>query len=135
MDKERVLQHLRVKGYRLTPLRQDLVHHFTRTTHPISVPELQRTFAGSHKTTLYRALDSLVKEGLIQEIDFGDGTKRYETASRDHHHHLICTNCRQITDVSLPNDLIQSEQLIEHQHHFQISRHNLEFFGLCINCQ
>ena len=57
---------------------------------------------GVNKTTICRELDFLMGKGLIKEIEFGEGKKRYEIDSgSDHHHHLICLNCKKVEDVDL----------------------------------
>ena len=47
--------------------------------------------------SVYRVLDLLGEKGLVQRIDFGAGTARYERvlASGEHHHHLVCDGLRQ----------------------------------------
>ena len=40
-------------------------------------------------------LDLLTDKGLLQRIDVGAGTARFEPvhASGEHHHHLVCEDC------------------------------------------
>jgi Fe2+ or Zn2+ uptake regulation protein len=47
------------------------------------------------KATIYRTLEMLVKSGLVQEHDFGEGFKRYEHlfGQKPVREHLICTEC------------------------------------------
>ena len=57
--------------------------------------------------TVYRALDLLSGLGLVRRLDLGDGP-RYELAE-DHHHHLICEGCGEITEFDeCPLDLRSS---------------------------
>src|SRR5271170_7304219 len=47
-------------------------------------------------TTVYRSLDLLVAQGLVQAVELGDGEKRYELIKPgEHHHHLICSICKE----------------------------------------
>ena len=85
-----------------------------------------------NKTTVYRQIDKLISEGKIVEIDFGDGKKRYELTSLNHHHHLICKNCGKIKDVELDENIILNE--LSKRKDFKIESHNLEFFGHCLKC-
>src|SRR5260221_14224287 len=82
-----------------------------------------------NKTTVYRQIKSLLKEKLIAEIEFGDGKKRYELSSLPHHHHVVCIKCNLISDITL------KENFNKPKTNFKILKHNLEFFGLCQNCQ
>lgn len=85
-----------------------------------------------NKTTVYRQLDKLVQNGVVQEINFGDGKKRYELAGR-HHHHLICDSCGKIIDIDncFPENF---EKTVKIKNGFEIKRHSVEFFGLCSQC-
>ena len=47
--------------------------------------------------TIYKALDALVRLGLVLQVDVAGETKRYD-ANLDRHHHLICTRCKKVTD-------------------------------------
>jgi Fe2+ or Zn2+ uptake regulation protein len=117
-----------------TKVRRDVFEIFANTNHPIDAVELTECIK-VNKTSIYRELKVLLAKGLILEIDFGDGKKRYELSSLDHHHHLVCTGCKSVSDVQLSKDLSAEEELIEKEKSFKVQRHNLEFFGLCANCQ
>ncbi|HWA52385.1 MAG TPA: transcriptional repressor [Patescibacteria group bacterium] len=97
---------------------------------PISVPEILEEI-DANKTTIYRELTSFIKDGLITEIEFGDGKKRYEWKDHGHHHHLICKTCGKIEDVK-----VDEKKLIKSitNKNFLIESHSLEFFGKCKNC-
>ena len=49
--------------------------------------------------SVYRALDLLHREGLVQRVEVGQGGARYERAhpGGDHHHHVVCERCGRIT--------------------------------------
>jgi Fur family ferric uptake transcriptional regulator len=85
-------------------------------------------------TTVYRSLESLVSEGLVQAVDLGDGERRYELVKPgEHHHHLVCESCRQ--SVHLDQCLIEElEEGIRSKYGFQVKGHILEIFGTCQGC-
>lgn len=85
-------------------------------------------------TTIYRALESLVKLELVQAVDMGDGEKRYEAVEAgEHHHHLVCEVCRK--SVHLDECIVESlEAKVLSQHGFRIKSHILELFGVCSKC-
>ncbi len=85
-------------------------------------------------TTVYRALESLVSQGLVQSVELGDGEKRYELIEPgEHHHHLICSNCKE--SVHLDQCLIKDlDSLIKSKHGFHVTSHILEIFGTCKKC-
>lgn len=48
--------------------------------------------------TIYRTLDILRANGLVQSFSFGGNAARFE-AARGKHHHLFCSTCRELTDI------------------------------------
>lgn len=85
-----------------------------------------------NKTTVYRQIEKFIKGGLVVEVEFGDGKKRYELASLDHHHHLICKKCKKIEDITFNERVILRE--VSKKSNFKVENHSLEFFGICVNC-
>ncbi|OGD10011.1 hypothetical protein A2397_01045 [Candidatus Amesbacteria bacterium RIFOXYB1_FULL_44_23] len=120
--------------YRLTQTRSQLLKLLKNTPLPVSAEDLLQKVP-VNKTTIYRQLTSMVAQGLIKPVLFTDRTLRYESADRDHHHHLICTNCKKIIDISFPENIEQTAQTSASAQKFKINTHHLEFFGLCQNCQ
>ena len=95
-------------------------------------------------TTIYRTLDILVEMRLVNKFDFGDGRARYELTEGPkgalHHHHLICTSCNRAIDYTDFIDeevelLTKTEKVLAKKYNFKISRHQIQFYGLCENCQ
>lgn len=133
-----IISKLKLEGFRITPARSRIVEILTKNLQPISATDLIKDFANSeksvNKTTVYRELDFLLSQKLIQQIEFGDGRKRYEL-NTGHHHHLVCLNCKKVEDVDLKVDLRDEEKKIETETGFKIESHSLEFFGYCKNCQ
>lgn len=113
-----------------TRIRQELLHLLASSKQPLSVPQLIKNIS-ANKTSLYRQLESLQKNKLVLETDFGDGKKHYELSSLGHHHHLICNSCGHIEDICFSEKLLLSQI----KSPFKIQTHHLEFFGLCANCQ
>lgn len=103
----------------------------TKSRKPVDVSALVDKLR-VNKTTVYRQIEKLIKKELVVEIEFGDGKKRYELKSLDHHHHLICKSCRKVEDITLDENVILKEALKKTS--FQIESHNLEFFGYCVKC-
>lgn len=88
-----------------------------------------------NKTTVYRELGVLVLGSFVKEIQIGTRSRMYEVASLGHHHHLVCTKCEMIEDVSIKNEMVVFEKNIIKKTSFRILDHSLEFFGLCAKCQ
>lgn len=135
---DEILADLKSSGHKMTPVRKSLIEVLLNSDTPLSIEEIGNLLESKdltpNKTTLYREVEFLKEQGLLQEVNFSEGKKRYEI-SKDHHHHIICINCQTIKDVSMEQDLNQKEREIIQKMGFKPIGHSLEFFGLCQNCQ
>ena len=83
--------------------------------------------------TVYRALESLKLEGVVQVRTLPSGESLYSPAQADTHH-LTCLRCGSSIEVAeCPVHAL--EHHLNESHQFQIFYHTLEFFGLCEKCQ
>lgn len=117
----------------MTVIRKKIIGILTDATTPLSVQDILKKVK-ANKTTIYRQFDFLKAKKIVVEIDLLDGKKRYELKERGHHHHLICTNCDRIQEINLGSDLKKEEKMIEKNNNFKVTKHSLEFFGLCDKC-
>ena len=104
---------------------------------PVSVPEIckvvSRVVPSLNKTTVYRTLERLEKEGLIESIMLQEGVIHYELKTHDddhHHHHFVCQSCEKIFCLSgcLPN----MNRLLPKG--FKLVGHDLTLRGICRDC-
>ena len=82
--------------------------------------------------TVYRNLSKLSESGLIQKLDVGEGTDRFD-ANYEPHYHLYCNFCQRLLDLDLPYDarLNQKAEAIQGT---EIQWHQLVFYGKCCDC-
>ncbi len=95
--------------------------------------ELRNADQSMGLATVYRSLDALKREGLIQVRTLASGESLYGVVHKDQHH-LSCLEC----GMSIPINecpVHKLEQELQHSHHFKIYYHTLEFFGLCDRCE
>jgi Fur family transcriptional regulator, peroxide stress response regulator len=83
--------------------------------------------------TVYRNLKVLAEQGHIQKLPFGSTFDRFE-AKIAPHYHLVCEKCGLVEDFEMPQ-YSDINQKAEKMSSFQISRHRIDFFGLCKKCQ
>lgn len=129
-----ILDNLKEKGFRITKARKGIVEILWISEAPISAEEIMENLK-VNKTTVYRELDFLKSQNLLEEVRLGGSKKFFEGSFKDHHHHLYCLNCKKIEDVEMESDLDVMEEKIAATKNFQIQKHNLEFFGLCATCK
>lgn len=95
--------------------------------------KLKDEFPNLSLGTIYRNLNILIEQGLINKIDFGSTFDRYD-ANIERHYHFICEKCDSIVDLSMPVMDELDKQVIQ-KTGFNIKRHRIEFYGLCGNCK
>ena len=89
--------------------------------------------AGVSLGTIYRTLDILREIGLVQIVSVGGTAARYE-AALEKHHHLLCTMCRELTNVSADGlDDIVGE--ISQRAGFENADFSLTISGHCSDCK
>ena len=136
---EILLRYMAQKGLKSTRQRSLIVDTFLETSGHVSVDDLLSRVRGADPkvsaATVYRTMKLLTECGLAHAQHFGDGQTRYETAAgREHHDHLICTRCGTI--VEFENDRIEAmQEAVAKMHGFKVSRHKMELYGLCKDCQ
>ena len=83
--------------------------------------------------TVYRSLEALKLEGVVQSRPIANGEAVYSLIHEDRHH-LTCLQCGN----SIPIDECPVHDLelqLNQAYQFKIYYHMLEFFGLCDRCQ
>lgn len=124
-------------GIKRSRQRERIYHVLRRTReHPTAEWIFERVREEMPKIslgTVYRNLHVLAKQGKVLELDFGEGTKRYD-AFISPHYHFVCEKCGTVKDLEVPalddvNDRIQ--ELVPEQIH----SHKLDFYGTCATCQ
>jgi Fur family transcriptional regulator, ferric uptake regulator len=95
--------------------------------------EMRRCDQGMGLATVYRALEGLKVQGVVQVRTVANGEALYSLAQEDRHH-LTCVQCGE----SIPIDgcpVHELEVQLHQSYDFKIFYHMLEFFGLCTQCQ
>ena len=95
--------------------------------------ELRKINQNMGLATVYRSLDALKLEGLVQVRTLANGEAVYSLIKQDKHH-LTCLQC----GISIPIHqcpVHELENQLQTSHQFKVFYHTLEFFGLCNQCQ
>ena len=130
---------LQKEGLRYTQQRQEIWNELCSSDEHRDAEEifftLQKRGLGISRATVYRTIDVLVKNKLIDKLDIGDGRARFEYNEKYlHHDHLVCTRCGKI--VEFYNDEIEELQNeIAKQYKFTLLDNRHQLFGICKDCQ
>lgn len=86
--------------------------------------------------SVYRTLEALDRSRLVQKLDTGDGTARFEAIDRDgeHHHHVVCDSCgnwRAFADPALERAIAQLSRRLD----YSVSAHDVTLRGACPQCE
>lgn len=84
--------------------------------------------------TVYRALGFLEEVNLITSITFGSEGKKYESNNKEHHDHLICTNCGKIVEF-MDSEIEKRQDKVAKKNKFKITSHSMQLYGVCDTCQ
>ncbi|MHC4336846.1 MAG: Fur family transcriptional regulator [Planctomycetota bacterium] len=126
------------KGLRYTAQRRQIARVFLSTEKHVTVQELYDMVRKKHKRVGYATVARTVKlmcdSGVCRQVDFGDGSLRYEHKyGHEHHDHLICLSCGKFEEIYSPKlEKIQGE--LVKKHGYVQEKHKLDIFGLCPKC-
>jgi Fur family transcriptional regulator, ferric uptake regulator len=133
-------RYLREQGLPVTPQREAVADAIFNSSGHLSVEDIELALRGTGerigKATIYRTVEILVRSGLVEEHDFGEGYKRYEHlfGQTPVHEHLICVNCHQVVEFESP-EVVRLQENMARRYGFIATRHRLEIYGLCSTCQ
>ena len=105
-------------------------------THPSAdwiYDEVRKKLPHISKGTIYRNLKVLEEEGAILELNVDGIVGRYEIR-QNNHYHFICEKCGRIFDLNEPAETKLNMKYAK-KTGFKITHHQLEFHGLCKDCQ
>ena len=84
--------------------------------------------------TVYRNLSFFQQQGLAVSVANVDGNMRYDACTVPHPH-LLCRNCRKVTDLVLPDTVSSLYDEAERPWGCKVESYSLTFTGLCPRCR
>ena len=107
--------------------------------YPLSAADIFNTLARSgdiNRVTVYRILDLLVANGLVDRISTGGRAFYYGMAPNEHHHphpHFYCKRCGQM-DCLTPDSLNVNSKGLWKTFPGRIDKVEVRVDGICKNC-
>jgi Fur family transcriptional regulator, ferric uptake regulator len=121
---------------RRTRSQETIFNLLTTMSKSISAQDIYIELRNRHQNislaTVYRSLEALKLEGLIQVRILANSEAVYSLVQEDKHH-LTCLQC----GISIPIQecpVHELEKQLQSTHKFKVFYHTLEFFGLCDQC-
>ena len=126
------------KGLRHTRQRDSVLGVFLGTERHVTVQELYDLVRRKHRkigyATIARTVKLMCDSGICRQVDFGDGSLRYEHKyNHKHHDHLICLKCGKFDEIYSPKLETLQDELVKKYGYVQ-EEHKLDIFGLCPKC-
>lgn len=124
------------KRYKRSRQRERILELLRSTdTHPTACwiyDRLKGEFIDLSMGTVYRNLNILMEQGLVNKIDFGRSFARFD-ADVSPHYHFICEECSRVLDLKIPVEKDLDRKVAE-ENNFYVKRHRIEFYGICDRC-
>lgn len=133
-----LIENLKNNNLKVTPQRLTIYSYlYNNHIHP-SAETIYNNIKEQNPTislaTVYKTLKSLKDANLIQEINVGEDSFRYDVQIAPHNH-IICTKCKRIIDYFPQEDFIQNIQnKVAKETDFKLSSNQMYFYGTCKNC-
>jgi len=122
IQREVILETLYNSDEHLTP---EALHHLIQEKH---------SGLNTGIATIYRTLALLEESNVVTSLSFGAQGKKYELGAKEHHDHLICTECGVITEF-VDEEIEKRQHLITDQLGFKMNDHSMQIYGICSICQ
>jgi Fur family ferric uptake transcriptional regulator len=136
---ERANQALAGAGYRRGGARHAIVELLGRQPCALSAAEIEEALGGGSRAvsraSVYRVIEELEQIGLLQRVEVGQGSVRFEPV-RDgpgHHHHLVCERCGRLEPFSDPG-LERAIRRASDRLPLRVSEHEIVLRGSCEAC-
>ena len=128
---------LRSNGFKVTPQRLAVYEALANTKeHPnaeMIFNGLQATYPTMSLATVYKTIDILHEIGLVQILNAGEDSFRYD-ADVSEHAHIRCVECGRVGDV-FDLDTAKFNDQIQQNTKYRLVGQQFYFYGICADCQ
>lgn len=91
-------------------------------------------YPGISKGTVYRNLNALVEEKSLVKVAVTNGADYFDYVLTPHHH-IQCSCCGRLMNISRQDDLAQLGARIEKMTGYRLESSSFIFTGICPECQ
>lgn len=129
---------LREAGYRPGSAGQLVLDHLAGQACCVGAQEIHDALTRDGRrvglASVYRMLEALTEQSLVQRVDVGDGVARYEPARHNHHHHLVCDACGKVEPFA-DRGLERALEAVEERSGYSVVGHEVVVRGACADCR
>ncbi len=133
-----LIENLKTNNLKVTPQRLTIYNYlYHNHIHP-SAETIYNNIKEQNPTislaTVYKTLKSLKDSGLVQEINVGEDSFRYDVQITPHYH-IICNKCNKIVDYFPQTNLLETiKDIISNETKFELTSSQMYFYGTCEEC-
>lgn len=128
---------LRDKGFKVTPQRLAIYSALVATnSHPSAemiYNELQPLYPTMSLATVYKTIEILKTLDLVQVLNVGEDSFRYD-ANTSNHPHIRCMGCGRVDDL-MGVDSSEFIDQVAAMTKYSIQGQQFYFYGMCPKCQ
>lgn len=133
-----IAEVLKEKNLKVTPQRLAIYSMLKNTTKHPSVETIYKQLEKDHPAmslaTVYKTLDTFKKSGLVQELNVGEDSFRYD-AHCECHPHFICEKCMEVFDLPVIDSMPVVIEELSQKTGFEIKKEQAYFYGICNHCR
>ena len=137
MDNEGVEAMLVAKGIKPTANRILVMRELIKTTHPVSLADLEIALSPMDKASIFRVLELFAEKEIVHVLEDGSRSLKYELchsdgehSASDQHAHFYCVKCGSVyclNDIVLPAVNIPDG--------YEVKSVNFMLKGVCAHCK
>jgi Fe2+ or Zn2+ uptake regulation protein len=136
-----VEDRLRRADQRYTTGRRAIIDLLVAAGQPVSIGDIAGRLPSLPRSSAYRHLVDLGVAGVVRRVAANDEFARFELAEdlTEHHHHLLCTHCGKVIDVTpaaaFERTVAKTVIQLAEAEGFQPHSHRLDVLGFCADCR
>lgn len=132
---EKLNRYLKMKNLKQSRTRLEILKALIKKEKHFTVEEFYRSLTiKTGIASVYRSLKLFCDANICSSFTLADGTNRYELLSEDHHDHIICQSCGDMTEIHSP-EIEALQKKIAADNGYLLKDHKLELYGLCPLCR
>ena len=131
-QKRKEMQCVPREREKITLLMHRVLQTLSASRVHLTAEEILECLEGVGRATVYRALDRLCEQGLINRLSLESGTSVYEYV-REPHMHFVCRECGNLYDI--PAEFTSSLEQIMTKCGHSIVKTDVTAYGVCKNCR
>jgi Fur family ferric uptake transcriptional regulator len=133
------MHSLKVSGLKNTKQRKAILSVLAQSGEPLTAEDIYIRLKVKQEdvslSTVYRTLEQLCEHDVLQSVTLsGDNRMAYVLEGSEHHHYIVCSQCKRMLPIS-HCPLEAFEKALAEETGFLLQGHRLDLYGLCPECQ